>query len=63
MNIKIVLRFLDIILRVLRLEVFCIDILNHKEGGMVSYHVFLLSSLQCTVTELETLRGFVSLKK
>jgi hypothetical protein len=26
--------------------------LNHREGGMVFYHVFLLSPLQCTVTEL-----------
>jgi hypothetical protein len=42
------LRFLGIILRVLRLEVFCIDFLYHREGGMVSYPVFFLSSLQKT---------------
>jgi hypothetical protein len=28
------------------------DFLNHKEGGMVFYQVFLLSLLQCTVAEL-----------
>jgi hypothetical protein len=31
---------------------FCMDFLNHMEGGMVFYQVFLLSPLQCTVTEL-----------
>ncbi len=31
---------------------FCMDSLNHWEGGMVFYQVFLLSPLQCTVTEL-----------
>jgi hypothetical protein len=36
--------------------------LNHKEGGMVFYHVFLLCPLQCIVTE-ETVRGCVNLKK
>jgi hypothetical protein len=46
------------------------DLLNHKEGGMV----FLLSPLQCTVTEIEihkrllkfknkNIRGCASLKK
>jgi hypothetical protein len=38
------LRFLEIILRFLRLEV-CIGFLNHREGGMVFYQVFLLSPL------------------
>jgi hypothetical protein len=28
------------------------DFLNHRKGGMVFYQVFLLSPLQCTVTEL-----------
>ncbi len=28
---------------------FCIDFLNHMEGDMVFYQVFLLSPLQCTV--------------
>jgi hypothetical protein len=27
------------------------DFLNHGEGGMVFYQVFLLSPLQCMVTE------------
>ncbi len=31
---------------------FCMDFLNHREGGMGFYQVFLLSPLQCTVTEL-----------
>ncbi len=39
------------------------DFLNHREGGMVFYQDFLLTPLQCTVTELETVRGCVSLKK
>ena len=39
------------------------DFLNHREGGMVFYQDFLLSPLQCTVTELKTVRGCVSLKK
>jgi hypothetical protein len=26
------------------------DFLNHREGGMVFYQVFLLSHLQCTIT-------------
>ncbi len=26
------------------------DVLNHREGGVDFYHVFLLSPLQCTVT-------------
>ncbi len=26
------------------------DFLNHREGGMVFYQVFLLSPLQCTLT-------------
>jgi hypothetical protein len=30
------------------------------EGGMVFYQVFLLSALQCTVTEQETVRDCVS---
>jgi len=28
---------------------FCMDFLNHREGDMVFYQVFLLSPLQCTV--------------
>jgi len=28
------------------------DFLNQQEGGMVFYQVFLLSPLQCTLTEL-----------
>ncbi len=40
------------------------DLLNHREGGMVLYQVFLLSPLQCTVAgTVETVRGCVSLKK
>ncbi len=31
---------------------FCMDFLNHSEGGMVFYQVFLLSPLQCTVNDL-----------
>ncbi len=34
---------------------FCTDFLNHREGGMVFYQVFLLSHLQCTVAELQKL--------
>jgi hypothetical protein len=26
------------------------DFLNHKEGGVVFYQIYLLSPLQCTVT-------------
>ncbi len=47
-DLTILLRFLGIILRVLRLMGF----LNHMEGGMVLYQVFLNSPLQYTVTEL-----------
>jgi hypothetical protein len=36
------------------------DFLNHREGGMVYYQVFLLSPLQCI---LENVTGCVSLKK
>ncbi len=36
------------------------DFLNHREGGLDFYQVFLLSPLHCTV---ETVRGCVSLKK
>ncbi len=39
------------------------DILNHREGGMVFDKVFFLSPLQCTVTELEPLIGWKSLEK
>jgi hypothetical protein len=28
------------------------DFFNHREGGMVFYQVFLISSLQCIVAEL-----------
>jgi hypothetical protein len=38
------------ILRVLRLEDSGMDFLNQREGGMVFYHVFLLSPLRCIVT-------------
>jgi hypothetical protein len=39
------------------------DFLNHGGGGVLGfYQVFLLSTVQCTVTELKKLRG-VSLKK
>ena len=31
------------------------DFLNHREGGVVFSQTFLLSPLQCTVTELEKL--------
>jgi hypothetical protein len=40
------LRFLGIILRVLRREVSVWISLNHREEGMVFYQVFLLSTLQ-----------------
>ncbi len=30
---------------------FCMDFVNHREEVSVSYHVFFLSPLQCTVTE------------
>jgi hypothetical protein len=43
------LSFLGIILRNLRLLSFCME---HRKGGLVFYQVFLLSPLQCTVTEL-----------
>ncbi len=41
------------------------DFLNHRERDMVFYQDFLPSPLQCsrTVTELETVRGCVSLNK
>jgi hypothetical protein len=39
------------------------DFLNHREGGMVSYQVFLCSLFQCTVRTRETVRGCVSLKE
>jgi hypothetical protein len=39
------------------------DFFNHREGGIVFYQVFLFFPLQCTVTELETVRGCVSLNK
>ncbi len=41
------------------------DFLNHREGSVVSFQVFLLSPLQCTVTHctVETVRGCVILKK
>jgi hypothetical protein len=38
------------------------DFLNHREGCVVFYQVFLLSPLQYTVT-LEPVRGCVSLRK
>ncbi len=31
---------------------FCMDFLNHREGGKVFYQVYLLSPLQCAATEL-----------
>jgi hypothetical protein len=39
------------------------DFINHREGGMFFYPVFLLSRLQCIVIALEIVRGCVSLKK
>jgi hypothetical protein len=40
------------------------DFLNHREGDVIFYPVFLLSPLQCTVTHyIEAVRGCVSLKK
>jgi hypothetical protein len=40
------------------------DFLNHREGKIVFYQVFLLSLLQCTVTELKKyVRSCVSVKK
>ncbi len=39
------------------------DFLNQREGAMFFYQVFLLSLLQCTATEQETVRGCVNLKK
>jgi hypothetical protein len=46
------MRFLGIILKVLRLEVSVyMGFLTRREAGMVFYQVFLLSPLQCTVTE------------
>ncbi len=32
------------------------DFLNHRERGMVFYKVFLLSPLQCTVTNCRTFK-------
>jgi hypothetical protein len=32
------------------------DFLNHKEGGMVFYQVFLLSPLQCELRNCKRLR-------
>jgi hypothetical protein len=50
---KISLRLLGIIMRVPDLRGgFCMDFLSYREGVMVGfYQVFLLSPLQCTVTE------------
>jgi hypothetical protein len=59
-------RFLGIILRVLRLEVFFMDFLNHKKEGMVFLSGFPSLSFKVynTVAEpIETVRGCVSLKK
>jgi hypothetical protein len=50
-NVQFFLRFLDITLRVLRLEVSVLDFVKHREGGMVFYQVFLLSPLQCIVVK------------
>ncbi len=33
---------------------FCMDFLNNREGDMGFYQVFLLSPLQCTVTEVNS---------
>jgi hypothetical protein len=32
------------------------DFLNHREGGVVFYQVFLLSPLKCTVTHFRNLK-------
>ncbi len=40
------------------------DVLNHREEGMVFYQGFLLAPLQCTVTALyKYVRGCASFKK
>ncbi len=46
-ELTILLRFLGIILRVRRIWM---NFLNHREGGVVFYQLFLLSPFQCTVT-------------
>ncbi len=51
---KISLSFLGITLGVLRLG-FLHWFLKHRDGNMIFYQVFLLSPLQCTVTELQKL--------
>jgi hypothetical protein len=41
------------------------DFLNHREGGMVFYHVFLLSPSQCPITNCgncKRLREFVEIE-
>jgi hypothetical protein len=32
------------------------DFLNHREGGVVFYQVFLLSPIQCTVTQCRNVK-------
>ncbi len=41
---------------------FCMDFLNHRDGGVVFYQVFLLSLLQCTRT-IEQYRNCKSLRE
>ncbi len=56
MNIQFSLGFQGKNLRVLGLEVhICFVFLKHRKGDIVFYQIFLLSPLQCTVTELEKL--------
>ncbi len=35
------------------------DFLNHREGGVIFYQIFLLSPLQCTVGTDETVTVFL----
>jgi hypothetical protein len=39
------------------------DFLNHIEGGMVFYQVFLLSSLHCTIEIQKRLHEFEEIRK
>ncbi len=39
------------------------DFLNHREGGMVCYQIFLLSPLLCTVSALKKLQELRELEE
>ncbi len=41
----------------------CMDFLNHREGGMVFYQVFLPSPLQCTVTNCRNFKRLREFEK